>query len=167
MSWNFVSSRRLQAGHRYGVWVTTTGVTSSDEIARWLRSKRWTDVTLLQRATLPTGQMVKELHAIWDGADGAVLPTSDSHVGYGPLYISDSRLSDPGDVPSRAPGERPPPPPELLEQMRQAQNVTVPNKWKMPALLVAGAGLFLLLRNKPDPAPPDFSDDEGDGDATR
>src|SRR5271169_6636955 len=143
MGWNFVSSRRLQTGHRYGVWLTSRGVTSTDDLSRWLRNVRWSGVTLLPHGTLPTGQMVKELHGVWSGSDGAVLPASDRLVGYGALYLAESPVDDPGDVPSRAPGERPPPDPEVEEAMRRANSATKPSRWKAPVLVVAGLGLFV------------------------
>ena len=151
MAWNFVSSRRLQTGHRYGVWVTSAGVTSTEDLARWIRTKGWTDVTLLPRGTLATGQMVKEMHALWGGGDGTVLPVSDRHLGYGPLYLAESPSDDPGDVPNRAPGERPPHGPEVDEAMRRATAPKSQARWKVP-VMVAGALGFLLLVNarKPD-----------------
>jgi hypothetical protein len=162
MSWNFVISRRLQTGQRYGVWLTSTGVTGTDDLVRWLRARRWTDVTLLPRGTLATGQMVKEMHAIWGGVDGTVLPVSDRQLGYGPLYLAESSTDDPGDVPSRAPGERPPPPPEVEEAMRQANAAPSPSRWKVPALMAAALGLVLLVGSKDEPAPQDADEDEDD-----
>jgi hypothetical protein len=168
MAWNFVSSRRLQTGHRYGVWLTSRGVTSTDEVARWLRNVRWSDVTLLPRGTLPSGQMIKELHGIWAGEDGAVLPTADRLLGYGPLYLAGSPTDDPGDVPNRAPGERPPPGPEVEEAMRRANSATKPSPWKGPVLVAAGLGLLILIHGKrpQGAAMQDDDESEGDDDAT-
>jgi len=159
MAWNFVNSRRLQTGNRYGLWLTSTGVTSSDDVSRWLRSKRWSDVTLLPRGTLATGQMVKEMHAIWGGSDGAVLPASDPLLGYGALYLAESSNDDPGDVPSRAPGERPPPDPGVEEAMRRANTVTKPSRWKgAPLVAAAGIGFVLLMSSR---SRSDANDDDG------
>jgi hypothetical protein len=159
MAWNFVSSRRLQTGQRYGVWLTSTGVTSTDDVSRWLRSKCWSGATLLPRGTLASGQMVKEMHAIWDGSDGAVLPVADPLLGYGPLYLAESSHEDPGDVPSRAPGERPPPDVDVEEAMRRASTVLKPSRWKGPALVAAGLGFVLLMNSRSDLAR-DEDDDE-------
>jgi len=159
MAWNFVSSRRLQTGQRYGVWLTSTGVTSTDDVSRWLRSKRWSGVTLLPRGTLATGQMVKEMHAIWGGSDGTVLPVSDPQLGYGPLYLAESSTDDPGDVPNRAPGERPPPGPEVEEAMRKANSMTMANRWKGPALAAAAFGLLMLMNSKSEPETVDDDED--------
>jgi len=165
MPWNFVSSRRLQTGHRYGVWVTSRGVTSTDEITRWLRSMRWSDVTVLPRGTLATGQMVKEAHAIWGGSDGAVLPSSDRLVGYGPLYLAESPNDDPGDVPSRAPGERPPIDREMQDAMLRSRK-RPENLWSVPVLAAVGIGLLLLMGGSGgDDSEEDSPDDGEDGDS--
>jgi hypothetical protein len=168
MAWNFVNSRRLQTGQRYGLWLTSTGVTSTDDLARWLRSRRWSDVTLLPRGTLATGQMVKEMHAIWAGSDGTVLPVSDPLLGYGPLYLAESSNDDPGDVPSRAPGERPPPDPDVEEAMRRANTVTKPNRWKGPALVAAaGLGFVLFMGSRSEPTKDEDDGGEDEEDATK
>ena len=147
----------------YGVWLTTTGVSSTDDITRWLGSRRWSNISLFARGTLPTGQMIKEMHAVWSGADGTTLPGSDAHLQYGPLYISDSRVSDPGDVPPRAPGEKPPPSPEVEQSLRAAVAAQRPPakkaSWVLPAVLVGGAIALSLAHPSPE-SPPDDVDDE-------
>lgn len=152
MAWNFVSSRLLQKGNLYGVWVTTTGVTSTDEVVRWLQTRKWQSMTVLPRGTLPTGQMVKEMRGVWMGADGTVLPASDTLLGYGPLFVTDSPTGDPGEVPSRAPGERPPIAPEVTDAMRRAQQAAKPGRWKTPVLVLGALGVaaYLGLRSSED-----------------
>jgi len=148
----------------YGVWLTTMGVSSTDDITRWLGSRRWSRITLFARGTHPSGQMVKEMHAVWVGADGTVLPSSDAHLQYGPLYISESRTSDPGDVPSRAPGEKPPPSPEVEQTMRDAVAAQRPPakkaSWLFPVVLAGGALALSLAHPSEDPPPDEDENDD-------
>jgi len=174
MAWNFVSSRLLQKGNLYGVWVTTTGVTSTDEVVRWLQTRKWQSMTVLPRGTLPTGQMVKEMRGVWMGADGTVLPASDTLLGYGPLFVTDSPTGDPGEVPSRAPGERPPITPEVTDAMRRAQQAAKPGRWKVPVLVLGALGVAAYLglqgpedddgepEKKPEPGPAAAASEEDD-----
>lgn len=153
-SWHYVSSRKLQTGQQYGVWSTTTGVTSTDQLVQWLAAKGWHVMTVWARDTLPTGQLVKEMHAVWMGRDGTELPASDARTKYGALYISDSSTEDPGAVPQLAPGERPPPSAEVLAAMNPPK--PGPGRWKLPAMVAAAALTFVtILRGGPrSPSPP-------------
>jgi hypothetical protein len=168
MSWNFVNSRVLQKGNLYGVWLTTTGVTSSDEIKRHLESRKWDRMSILPHGTLPTGQMVKEMRGMWMGADGTILPASDALLGYGPLFISDTVAADPGEVPSRAPGEKPPAAPEISAATREAARATAPSPWKIPAMIAVGLGLLAIINKESQdqlgPRPPGQGEDDEDDD---
>jgi hypothetical protein len=159
VAWHFVSSRKLQPGQLYGVWLTTTGDTSTDELVTWLANKGWNVTTIWARRAEPKGQQIKEVHAVWTGQDGTVLPSDDPRVQYGALYISDLGATggEAAAVPERAPGEGPPLSPEVLARLQRPPPRT--GRWQLPAVLAAAALAMVTVisgrpgRSKP-PEPP-------------
>lgn len=160
MAWQFVSSRKLQPGQLYGVWLTTAADTSTDELVSWLASKGWDVSTIWARRTEPKGQQIKEVHAVWTAQDGTVLPSSDPRVQYGALYISDLGAAggEAAAVPERAPGEAPPLSPDVLARLQRSPPRS--GRWQLPAVLAAAALAMVTVisgrpgRPKPAPVPP-------------